>query len=332
MNKKPKVSVVVPLYNQKEMYLRKCLDSLKNQTLKEIEFIVVNDGSTDTKCIEICNSYCSKDNRFVLVNQPNGGMGKAYNTGMKIAKGEYIGFLESDDWAEKNMFKKLYEKAIETNVDIVKSDFYFYREVPTEQNEYFYNYDLDEYDYVIDLSWDHKIFWKLPCLWTAIYRRDFLQKNNILFNETPGASYQDTSFAFIVYALAKNLYYMQEAFIHYRIDNEYSSVNNKNKVYCICDEFKFIEQFLDKNPNKKNKLEYLKNFLKYYLYVWNFNRITKPFKLQFLLKMSSQFKQEFKMKAINKNYFSPSQYEELEKITKHPYIYYINRYVKGTLK
>lgn len=321
----PKVSVITPMYNQNLHYLKKCLDSLKNQTLSEMEFIVVNDGSTDKACVTMCENYAKKDKRFKIISQPNGGMGKAYNTGIKNANGEYIGFLESDDWADPDMYEKMYNKAKETNVDIVKSDFYFYRETPVESNEYYYNYDPDEYDYIIEPSYNHKIFWQLPSLWTAIYKTKFLRDNNIFYNETPGASYQDTSFAFIVFALAKNFYYMSDAFVHYRIDNDQSSVKSSNKIYSICDEFKFIEDFLEQYPHLKTKYVYLKNYLKYYLYKWNLNRLTPKFRPRFLLRYCSEFRREFKQDAINRNYFSPKEYKELMRIVRHPIYYFFRK-------
>ena len=118
---------------------------------------------------------------------------------------------------------------------------------------------------------------------------------------------------------------MSEAFVHYRIDNEQSSVKNRNKVYCICDEFKYMEKFLEEHPYLKSKLLYLKNYLKYYLYNWNLRRLEAKFRLRFLLRYSSEFRKEFSQHAIDKAYFSLEQYKELKKITKHPIIYYITR-------
>lgn len=325
MNNSPLVSVITPMYNQKEEYLIKCLDSLRAQTLKEIEFIVVNDGSTNLESVKLCEKYAQEDKRFILVNQENGGMGRAYNAGIKIARGEYIGFLESDDWAEANMFETLYGKACKTGVDIVKSDFYFYREIPETSDEYFHNYNLEGYDCVINPFNDHEIFKKLPCLWTAIYRKKLLLDNKIFYNETPGASYQDTSFAFIVFAKAKSFYYLPQAFVHYRIDNEASSVKSKNKVYCICDEFQYIEKFLDKNPRLKDKLQHLKNYLKYFLFSWNLRRISWRFRWEFLMHFSQEFQQEFRNNLIVKDYFTPRQYRDLVFLTRHPIIYYFKR-------
>ena len=111
-----KVSLVVPIYNSSK-YLNKCIDSLVNQTLKDIEIILINDGSTD-KSLEILKNYQQKDNRIKILTQNHKKQGKARNYGISVAQGEYIGFVDSDDWCELDMFEKLYEKAIKTDSDI----------------------------------------------------------------------------------------------------------------------------------------------------------------------------------------------------------------------
>ena len=112
-----KVSVIVPVYNA-EKYLRYCLNSLKSQTLSNIEFICVNDGSTD-KSLEILNEYAKNDSRFIVLNQENRGSGQARNNALKIAQGEYIGFVDSDDIVSKNYFKALYTASKNGKYDIV---------------------------------------------------------------------------------------------------------------------------------------------------------------------------------------------------------------------
>lgn len=112
----PKVSVVVPFYNT-EKYLEKCLDSLVNQTLKELEIILVNDGSTDSS-LEIAKNYQQKDSRIKIVEQEHLKQGAARNSGMKVAAGEYIGFVDSDDWVDLDYFEKLYNTAKQYNADI----------------------------------------------------------------------------------------------------------------------------------------------------------------------------------------------------------------------
>lgn len=111
-----KVTVVVPVYNV-ERYLKRCIESLKNQTLKEIEIVLINDGSKD-KSGEICNEYASKYENIKVIHQLNRGLSGARNTGIKVAQGEYIGFVDSDDYVEKDMFERLYNQAKEYSCEI----------------------------------------------------------------------------------------------------------------------------------------------------------------------------------------------------------------------
>ena len=119
----PKVSIIVPVYNA-EKYLKRCINSLKNQTLEDIEIILVDDSSTDSS-LEICQIAADEDSRIKVIHKVNEGAGYARNAALKIATGEYIGFLDSDDFAEKEMFKTLYEKAIKYDSDLVMSGVLF---------------------------------------------------------------------------------------------------------------------------------------------------------------------------------------------------------------
>ena len=101
-NRVPKVSIIVPVYKV-EKYLRKCIDSIINQTLKDIEIILVDDGSPDN-CGKICDEYAAKDTRIKVIHKENGGLSSARNAGMEVAEGEYIGFVDSDDWIESDMY------------------------------------------------------------------------------------------------------------------------------------------------------------------------------------------------------------------------------------
>ena len=119
MNKNILVSVIVPIHNS-EKYLRACLDSLINQSLKEIEIICINDGSTD-KSELILDEYKSKDKRIIVINQNNSGQSSARNKGIKIAQGEYIGFVDSDDFIDLNYYEKLYNYAHYNDAEIAVS-------------------------------------------------------------------------------------------------------------------------------------------------------------------------------------------------------------------
>ena len=117
MNKRtPKISIIIPVYNTEE-YLRECLDSVIEQTLKDIEIILVDDGSTDNSG-KICDEYREKDTRITVIHQENRGQGKARNEALKISNGEYIGFIDSDDWIDLDFYEKLYNAASEKESEV----------------------------------------------------------------------------------------------------------------------------------------------------------------------------------------------------------------------
>lgn len=118
----PVISVTVPIYNTSK-YLKKCLDSLCEQTLQSVEFILVDDGSTDN-CRIICHEYAEKDSRFRVISQNNGGLAAARQTGLNAAQGEYVIVCDSDDWVEPYMYENLYNKAKETDADIVTCGYF----------------------------------------------------------------------------------------------------------------------------------------------------------------------------------------------------------------
>lgn len=120
---KPKVSVIVPVYNT-EKYLRRCLDSLVKQTMEDIEIIIVDDGSMDI-CAGLCDELSQTDARIKVIHKVNGGLGFARNTGIEAATGEYIGFVDSDDYIEPEMYERLYNAAAEYKADLAVSGFCF---------------------------------------------------------------------------------------------------------------------------------------------------------------------------------------------------------------
>ncbi|EKY29021.1 glycosyltransferase family 2 protein [Clostridium celatum] len=117
----PIISVIVPVYNV-EKYLKRCVDSILNQEMKEIEVILVNDGSTDSSA-SICDEYVRRDSRIKVIHKKNSRVAAARNDGIRLASGKYISFIDSDDWIESNMYKSMYEKAEEFNVDFIMCDF-----------------------------------------------------------------------------------------------------------------------------------------------------------------------------------------------------------------
>lgn len=138
-----KVSIIIPTYNV-EMYLVECMESVVRQTLKDIEIICINDGSTDSS-LEILKRYAEKDDRIIIVDKENGGYGIAMNIGLEKATGEYIGIVEPDDFVPINMYEDLYEIAKENNLDFVKADFYRFKRNDNNGNmELTYNHLSDD--------------------------------------------------------------------------------------------------------------------------------------------------------------------------------------------
>lgn len=315
MANQPKVSILVPCYNV-EKYIRQCLDSIINQTLQEIEIICINDGSTD-HTPEILKDYAQKDTRIKIINKSNSGYGASMNMGLQAATGEYIGIVESDDWAESEMFAALYALAVKNNVDVVKGNYYLYWSKPEEKNKLVKAMPEQNLDEVIFPLVQQGIFWQAPAIWAAIYNRSFLEKNNIRFLETPGASYQDTAFNFKVWASAKKAFLIDKAYLHYRQDNENSSVNSPKKVYCVCDEYHEIERFMGEH-HLTEELGKLVQRLKYSTYMWNFERLSLPLSWQFLKKMSQEFEKAKKEGMLDKHIFGQKSYKNVKRIIKHP--------------
>ena len=316
-----KVSIVVPIYNV-EKYLPECLDSIINQTLKDIEIICVDDGSKDSS-LEICKKYKEKDSRVKIITKPNAGYGNSMNMGMDAAEGEYIGIVESDDWVEKEMFSDLYNAAKKYDADIVKSDYYEFTTavskkqvyIQTPTSPYFYNKVISAYD-------TEDIYHFRMNTWTGIYRTSFVRRFNIRHNETPGASYQDNGFWFKTISLANSVVFVDKAYYHYRQDNPNSSINSKGKVFCMCDEYKFIREFIDVNPDIKKA--HLEIFLakKYYNYFYTYKRIANEHKLAFLERFSAEFNESYENEEFTEKMLPSHEMSILERIMEDPVKFY----------
>lgn len=321
---KPKVSVVVPVYNV-EKYLRQCLDSIKNQTLKDIEVIVVDDGSKDSSGA-IIDEYVAADSRFKAIHKPNSGYGNSMNRGFDAATGEYIGIIESDDYADDDMFEHLYEAAVKNKADVVKSNFYMYYSAIEEKSTFFEALPRKLCGKAFcpskDLKLDERVNFHntKPSIWSAIYRADFIRENGIRFLETPGASFQDTSFTFKVFSRAKVAYCLYSAYLHYRQDNASSSVNSLGKVYCVCDEYDEIARYIanDVPQEEKKALYAIMNRIKYDTYMWNLDRISDEFVLDFSKRMAEEYRAAAKEKQLDKRLFEQWRWDRLQWVASVP--------------
>ena len=220
----PKISVIVPCYNA-EKYLVPCMDSIVNQTFRDIEIIAVNDGAKDST-LEILRSYEEKDNRVKVLDLPNGGYGRAVNSGIKEAKGDYIGIVESDDYIVEYMYEKLYMLTENGTVDMVKGNFWdCYDEkdgsITKVLNQERHN--MPDVEEAFTVREHPEILWGHPSIWTGIYRRDFLKKNGIVFKEAKGGGWVDNPFFFDTLCCAQSIRWTKEPFYCYRKTNSESS-------------------------------------------------------------------------------------------------------------
>ena len=319
---KPKVSILVPIYNV-ERYVRQCLDSILAQTFTNIEVICINDGSTDGSR-DIIEEFLP-DPRFRVIDKSNSGYGASMNRGLEAARGEYIAILESDDYLEAQALEKLYSCAVEHNAEVVKANFYFYWSKPFERDELCELITPSMAGRVVNPQDEPDIFYLKPSIWSALYKRSFLICNDIDFLETPGASYQDASFNFKVWACATRVVYLQDAFLHYRQDNEASSVNSPGKVYCVCDEYEEMDRFLDADLEKKDRLKTVEIKMKYDSYMWNYERLSSDFQVEFLNRMAEEFREHVDEGAVDLGLFEPWKVIDLRTILDSPELYHAQR-------
>ena len=278
-----KVSIIIPTYNV-EMYLVECMESVVNQTLKDIEIICINDGSTDGS-LEILKSYAQKDDRIVLVDKENGGYGIGMNIGLDKATGEYIGIVEPDDFIPLNMYSDLYEKAVENDLDFIKADFYrFKRDSETEDMELVYNHlspNKEDYNVVFNPSETPEAIRYIMNTWSGIYKRSFIEEFHIRHNETPGASFQDNGFWFQTFVYAKRGMIIDTPYYMNRRDNPNSSVHNKEKVYCMNVEYDHIRELLVRDKEVWERFRPMYWLKKYNNYMGTIKRIGEEYKREY---------------------------------------------------
>ncbi len=253
-----KVSVIVPVYNV-EKYLSKCLDSLVNQTLRDLEIICINDGSTDNS-LKILRQYASNDSRIIVIDQKNSGTGSARNRGLKVAKGEYIAFADPDDWLELNAFEELYKKAKELNAQILMFDYNIASDKKTKYRcqadvlKEKFNFDLCEKKY-LDKNDIKKFFCDISVyVWCKIYQKQFLDEHKIYFPEVYFS--EDHFFTWLCLYNAEKIYYMNKSFYYYYMRLT-SAVNSYfDPTYSVFDVTISMKKFIyEKMPEFTERIE-----------------------------------------------------------------------------
>lgn len=261
MRRQPQVSIIVPAYNV-ENYIERCLNSLVNQTFKDIEIITINDGSTD-KSLELLNKYAKEDIRVSVIDLGDEGVSYCRNLGVEKANGKYIMFVDSDDWIDSNMIEAMYKKAEENKLDLVMCS--YIREFKDHSKEKRFNlpeeiiYKEDKVKNELlrklvgpvkeELS-NPEMLDALGTVWGKLYRADILKENKLKFVDLSEiGSAEDTLFNIFTFNYLKKVMFLNKPMYHYWRDNPKSVTSQYNpklkeqrKVF-----FKYISDFLKEN-------------------------------------------------------------------------------------
>lgn len=315
----PEISVIIPVYNT-EKYLRKSLESVLAQTFKPLEILCINDGSTDSS-LGILKEFAAKDERIKIIDKPNSGYGASVNLGIEKSSGKFIAIFEPDDLLDKHIYEILYKKAAETNLPVVKCNFYNMWEDKKlyKKSKLFSKCAKKE---ISNPAENLKLFTSHASVWAGIYKKSFLTENNIKFLETPGASFQDMSFTFKVLASAGQIALIDKPLIYYRQDNAAASVKNPQKVFCVCDEYDELTKFLEQNPDKKELFNTQKLINQYNAYMWNLTRIDTELRKSFADRFSGDFKVFYDKNEITDDFFKSVSKENFMLLVNTPEKFY----------
>lgn len=223
----PKISIIMPVYNSGE-YLKTAVDSILNQSLKEIELILVDDGSTDGSS-ERCDAYARQDNRVVVIHQKNGGICNARNAALKIARGEYIGFSDHDDEFETEAFEQAYKMAVDKNADLVKfrKDELIIRgdKIIRTKTSHFETQVMDRENIISHIFYLKDVY-VLNCVWDGIFKKQLFE--NIKFDETYKSGGEDIAIMYDIIVKVNRLVLINKIFYHHYIRRGFSTSSKFN--------------------------------------------------------------------------------------------------------
>lgn len=320
------VSVIMPSLNV-EPYIRLCVESVMRQSLSNIEIICVDAGSTDGT-LEILEEYARFDSRIRIINSDKKSYGYQVNIGIANARGEYIAIVETDDYISSNMYSELYHIAHDNNLEALKGDFYaFYDETMSDRiyrniaEDSCYNRVLSGYQLVKEYP---NSLSSPMCIWSGIYKAQFLRDCEIRCQETSGASFQDNGFWFLLLLSIKRLQFINSPYYYLRRNNPNSSVMAKNKMNCMKEEYDFIYKQIKNLPDGEKKDLFI-NICSYYRfrnYIFTFNRIPEAHRLDFLYSVQKEFLCIERRRELDISMMLPVEQQKLTEIMESPDEYY----------
>lgn len=287
------ISVIMPTYNVEEFFPQ-CIESVINQTLKDIEIIPVDDGSPDA-CGKIMDDYAAKDKRIKPVHQKNGGYGNAVNNGISKASGKYIAIVETDDFIEPDMLEVLYKAAEKYQANVVKAGF---RKLYPDGGscEVKPPFPFYEPEVIVEPCYSNDLMLMESSIWAALYHREFLKCNKIQMVETSGAAYQDGIFKFMVYSSTKNVVCIPNAVYNYRVMTTNSSSKSSKNWDAEFKNYAYIKNWLLEH----DKFELFKDAFYlhgYFDFLFHYNRLDEKTQKKFLEK-AKEFYQEGKKVGV----------------------------------
>lgn len=305
----PKISVLVPIYNV-EKYLEQCLESICNQSFTDFEVICIDDGSTDQSA-GISDSFAERDNRIHVIHKQNSGYGKSMNVGLQHAVGEYIAIVESDDFVEKDMLEKLYQAAQQSGADVTRGRYYRHHAGEDIQGGY---YEGVPVECRVSVQSCPMLFCIAETIWTGLYRRSFLERHRIRFHETEGASFQDISFALQCWLCGGTAYFIDDTVIHYRIDNPGSSMKNPTKIFCVFDEYGWIEEMFRELLNNNSELDKYFVAMKYRDFLNHYFRVGEQYQYALLVRLQENLKNDMQLGRVDESAFLPRVWNSVKAI------------------
>lgn len=313
------VSVIVPVYNTSQ-YLEECISSILRQSLYNIEVICVDDGSTDSSS-KILDDYARKDSRIRVIHKKNTGYGNTMNIGMSAAEGKYLAIVESDDWIQPAMLETLVKLADHYELDWIKSDFARFKSREDAEPQIEINHlcsDERDYGRVFCPTEKAETFFGPMNTWSGIYRTEFIRKNKIVHNETPGASFQDNGFWFQTFAYAKRAMFYYQIFYMNRRDNESSSVYNPGNVYAMCREYDYIRSKIKELTDPPLILLKIYGYYRFSNYFATIRRIADEYKLEFIKKFREDYLNALELGEVDEEYFYNSMKKKIKSIILSP--------------
>lgn len=293
-----KVTIIVPIHNS-ERYLQQCLESALSQTLRDIEVLCIDSSNTD-QCFQIMADMKEKDHRIVYIKDPDSSYGHKINIGIEMANGDYVAILETDDQMSPDMLEKLYTIGELYHVDVIDSDYFEFfdhngKKICRKCKLY---PDFQAYDQSVNCTMQRHKTVAAAGIWTALHRRKFLLTQNIRLNESPGASFQDTSFLFLRSILSKSVYHLDQALYWYRVDNAGSSVKDDKKIFEIADEYRFLKSELEKRNVKDVGVWDLFYCRKYSGFYWNCLRLSEKARELFMKRYLEELRADSAIGAL----------------------------------